>query len=450
MTAAQFLKVLEPFLDREALWTRETEFRTTASIFAPLSDALDRCGLAPTDIDFCLLVGGSSLIPYVQDAIRDYLTAARLLTFPDAETVQTAVARGAAYHALSLAVTGRGLVRPVTGNALQIQTQDGPVELIPTGSSLPYPSTPGAWAECRSLAIPQTGRGEPVELRVELLDGDGARTAHHLWSVAAPVRKGDPLLLKYRMDENQTLEVVMHLDGRPGEAEFQCKFENPLTTVVNPAVEREKIFALEELLATKQAPRAMWTHLMRRLAKLYESLGQCERALQWMKKAAKCSDRPDAGLLNRMGILCDRLRDYERSERYYREGADLDDDDGACLFNLSLSQQRRGLLREATSSIDEAILRDRKPAYLVLKAELCGATQRPADKASFLAEALESFAAPVSLDDWGLTWFRQAARLAGDTGLVADADREQDRRSDGEDTEQLTGHAPLLQHAGRE
>ncbi|KAF0189687.1 MAG: heat shock protein 70, partial [bacterium] len=45
LTAAQFEDILKPFLDPDLVFARETEYRMTCSIFAPLQDALDRSGL---------------------------------------------------------------------------------------------------------------------------------------------------------------------------------------------------------------------------------------------------------------------------------------------------------------------------------------------------------------------------------------------------------------------
>ena len=100
LTAEQFEMLLEPFLDRDLLYARQTDYRMTCSIFAPLQDALDRSGLDRSDVDYCLLVGGSSLIPQVAAAAAGFFPSARVLTHGDADSVQTAVARGAAYHAL--------------------------------------------------------------------------------------------------------------------------------------------------------------------------------------------------------------------------------------------------------------------------------------------------------------------------------------------------------------
>ena len=95
LSVVELDKVLEPFLDRDLLYPRETDYLMTCSVFAPLQDALARANLEPGDVEFCLLVGGSGRIPQIAGAVDDFFFAARILCFDDSERTQTAVAHGA-------------------------------------------------------------------------------------------------------------------------------------------------------------------------------------------------------------------------------------------------------------------------------------------------------------------------------------------------------------------
>src|SRR5262249_35397728 len=148
----------------------------------------------------------------------------------------------------------------------------------------------------------------------------------------------------------------------------------------------------------------------------------------WLQKAIKAQGRPDTFLLNKMAILCERLRDYERAEKLYREGAALDDPDACCLFNLSLSQKRRGLIKEAVTTLDDCLERARLAPYLVLRAQLHDALKEDADRDTLLTEAVSLFSGIKSLTDWELVWFTEAARMRGDETALAKAEQEQKRR----------------------
>ena len=122
LSAARFEEILELFLDRDLLFPSKSDYLLATSIFGPLTDALNRSGLAPEDIDLALMVGGSSLIPQVSQAVDAFLPNARILTHRNQDDIKSCVSRGAAHQAMSLALFGEGLVQPVCAESLAIQT----------------------------------------------------------------------------------------------------------------------------------------------------------------------------------------------------------------------------------------------------------------------------------------------------------------------------------------
>ena len=107
LSAVQLDKVLKPFLDEDLLYARETDYHMSCSIFAPLRDALHRAGVESEDVDLCLMVGGSSLVPQIAEAVEGFFGKARFLRFEDLEQTQTAIAQGAACKHYRWACTDR-------------------------------------------------------------------------------------------------------------------------------------------------------------------------------------------------------------------------------------------------------------------------------------------------------------------------------------------------------
>src|SRR5262249_11289485 len=322
-------------------------------------------------------------------------------TYDDHETFQTAVARGGAYHALLLTVTGNGLFQPVASDSIYIQTENGPVELIPGLASLPYPGTGKRWAESRQLAVPVSSMDNSVEVRVELRDSHDAILEMRVFEIPAPVRKGEPLVLRYRMDENQVLRFTVALAKTPEEVIDEGKVESPLTHVINPSKARTEIDRLEEALRTNRVPREEWVVTLARLAALYEEINQLERALDRLKKAVQVFGSPNPYLLNRMALICDRLHDYERAERLFQEATELGDD-GAAQFNLALSFKRRGMLDRACECILGALGRERLAPYLVLQAQLYNQLKDNAARDLAMEESMHLFGDMASMSDWEL------------------------------------------------
>ena len=427
LSARELDWALGPFLDEDVLYPKCDEYRTTCSIFGPIGDALDRAGLAPSEVDACLLAGGSSLVPQVADAVARRFPQAALLQEATPEAVQTSVARGATLHALALAFTGRGVLEPVTGSALSIRTTTGLAELVARGTRLPFPG-PGGWAACDDLAVPESREHEPLLLRVELRDGADHAVMDALCLFPPPVRRGERLRLHYRIDANQVLHLRVALADRPGHGEYDLTRENPFANVVSPEPRRERLLRIEESLKSGEVTGPKAIEATEEAARLYAELGQREKALAVYARLLRARATPSPGILVTMGLLAGELGDHAREERLFRACADADPAWGGALFDLALSQRRRGLWREALASVDEAVRREPEPAYLVLRALVHDKLGNEADRVADLALALAALGPVSSLGDFDLSWSVTAFRMAGDAARLAAAEAEQRRR----------------------
>jgi len=444
LTAAQFEELLKQFLDQDLLFARETEYRMTCSIFAPLQDALDRAGVEPDAVDFCLPVGGSSLIPQVADALKSFFAKGQVLTHPNRDSVKTCVSRGAAYHALTLAAFGKPLVQPVCHDEVAIRTTSGFIRLIPKGAKLPFPGD-GSFARSYELAVPRTVIVENCELRVEVVAAsDERQLLAKVWSIPGPVNQGTPICLEYRLDENQVLHLRARLkDADEGES-FLASAENPLTNVVNPQPKRLQVEEMEEELRTGRVPKGEIPEKVATIAELYAELGQREKAIDFLKKAIRGKSLPDVNLMNRLAGYYGMVGDWEREEKVYREAASVSPWSGTW-FNLSLALKRRGKLAEAAEAVAQAIALDREPPFLVQAALIAASQDDTARSSELLSEAMASFGPVRSLDDWELGWFVTAARTIGDEAKLAAARAEQRRRGQGsEASAEGDGELPIM------
>jgi len=436
LSAQEFDGLVQPFLDEENLFARHTDYRMTCSVFAPLRDALDRAQINPRDVDICLLVGGCSLVPQISQAIDLYLTRAELWLYPDRESYQTCVARGAAYHALALALTNRGLVEPVCQDDLFLRTVSEPLRLVPRGHPLPFPRD-SDFEETDLLIAPEDDNGQPVDVRIEIVAGseDSRVIDVARWP---KVPSGAPITVRYRYGADQ----VLRLSARAGisDRDLQLVIESPLTNVVNPGKTRMEIEELEIAIRAKEYPRPVLPPVYCRMAELYASLGQHERALGLIFKAQQIRGQPDAAILSQKAAYASALGNHELSDKAYQDAAVLCGWSGAW-FNLALSKRNRGEYAEAAEILDRALAQDRSPAYLVLKGLLLRALgQEPGE---VLAEALRLFGPVSTLTDFELGWLHTGAGAAGDERLVSAADSEIQKRTAREVYAETTGFLPL-------
>ncbi len=444
LTAAQFEEVLKPFLDSDLVYSRETEYRMTCSIFAPLQDALDRSGLTAKQVDYCLLVGGSSLIPQVVQSVGKFFSKAKLMTYSDRSLVQLAIARGAAYHALVLALYGKGIVQTICHDSISIRTESGLLELIPKGTDLPYPPD-DTYARCYSLAVPETTMSS-VDLRVEIVGGDDERKLFsQIWQILGPVHKGDELCLEYRYDENQVLDLRMKLAYADDlEEPFRARIENPLTNIVNPQSRRLKIDEIEEDLRNKKYPASRVPDKLVELAENYVELGQREKAIDYLKKALQGKNGVDASILNKMGIYFGEMGDYDREEKFYREATAASPFWSTPWFNLALAQKKRKRYNEALESLEKAFSIRREGPYLVLAAQVADCCHKVSERDRYLKEAFDTFGSISSLDDWELGWILAGARLAGRNDLIEQIQLEQKRRKERRELVVERGVLPMI------
>lgn len=440
MSAKEFEHILKPFLDRDILYPIQTEYSVSCSIFSPINDALSRCKLDNKDIDYCLLVGGSSLIPQLQDVLEQQFTNASLLKFKDAEELQTSIATGAALQALSLSVFGQGLIRPITHDSINIRIAGGQVTLIPEDVDLPYPAD-GGWAINESLKVPQSAVEKDIRLRVEIQDSRKTLLARDTWTISPIVNWGAPLQLKYRMDRNHVLHLRMALKDDP-DREFHNEIENPLTNVVNPNAKQDEILDLEERLRTQLLSSDRQYELVRRIATLESELGRFEKSLDLLIELNR--QKPHMRLLHQMGWICGQLNDFKRQEKFYREAARLDPTSDASLFNLALAQRQYNLLEDALESIEEAIQRRQSGPSLVLKVILLSDLARADNEVdATLKQALNTFGLVRTLDDFELFWFKRGAQLANDVERLEQWRIESERRMQIEEEVPPDGVLPI-------
>ncbi len=443
LSLEQFETLLIPFLEKDLLYARETEYRLTCTVFAPLQDALERSRLERTEIDYCLLTGGSCLIPQVTDAVREFFPNAEMLTYDDAEALQTSVARGAAYHALSLALTGEPMVRPVCHDTISINTQSGPVDLIPQGAELPYPAD-GSFAKAQGLSVPDSSLIKPVDLRVEITaKQDGRTLLKSIWQVPAPVNRGDKVCLEYRLDENQVLDMRMRLSEVPEAKVFTATLQNPLTNVVNPQAARIRIDETEENLRTGRVPKEKQAETIVKLADEYSQLSQNEKALEYLGRVLRSKNSPDAIILNKMAMICGTMGDASREEKLYLEAA-RNTAWGGPWFNLALAQRRRKKYTEARESIEKAIAADDDGSSYTLKAMIEESPGNAKAKSDALDQAMTKFKPVASMIDWELGWYLTAARMAGKGPKEEEALAEQRRRRVAGNAAELGGILPIL------
>lgn len=429
LTAFDFEKILVPFLDRDLLFARDTEYRMTCSIFAPLTDAMSRAGLSAKDIAVCLMAGSSSFIPQVQKELEEFFSAGFVLNFDTPEDAKLAISRGAAYNALALQLTDMPIVPPVMADAILLQTNAGPVEMVPAGAKLPFPGK-DEWGSVSDLTVPDFQSDQLRAMRLELVTPNLLPLFFRIWRVEKSVKKNTPLRFQFNVDLDQIVRLRLNIAAAPPEDFWEYTVENPLVNIMIPENKREIIENLEETVRDGRVPPAKMQQTIMQIAELTAELGHSERALDLMRKVLAAKQGRDAALLNKMGILCGDMRDYERETKFFNMSAEVSGWDTP-LFNLALSQWRREMMKEAFVSINKALVRSphRCAPSLVLRALIADALKDIATRDDSYAEAFKIFGPLATMTDWEIGWYLTALKYTGKSDQIKQAKAEQARRS---------------------
>jgi molecular chaperone DnaK len=424
MSRADFDKVLEPFLDSDFLCPRDTELTPVASVFGPVRNALQGARLEPQHIDALLLVGGSSLIPRVETALRAHFPRAVVLGHPERGRALTAVARGAALQSFFLHAFGRPLLDPIAQESLGVLTQDGGfVELIPRGTPLPFPPD-GEPAVYHGLVVPRDLMRD-VEIVVAAGGPDKPLGVERL-KVPLVESGGEPIDLSYRLDTNKILTVRAELANHK-DAHCLVLLENPLCAVAFGSERQKEIAELEsELARPAPADHTVLRNAKRqRLANLYVEENRFERAIDQVRRVMENERRPDWWLLDLTARCYKHLGAIERAEKHYREAVRVEPGQPIPRFNLSLVLHDQGRVDEAILLMDEAVrLCPSEGVYRGFRAILWQRRGRRAEAVAELRQAAEDMDAVTPLDEWHRYWRSRVAEALGDRATATRLSRE--------------------------
>ena len=407
-------KVMTAFLDPEPPPESGDEYVQRGSIFSPIRHALFQARIEAKEIDGVLLAGSSSLIPLVQDALRNRFELARLFSCGSGEELQGAIARGAALQALSIAATGKPLIAPVTCAALGISTNQGFKELVAAGTHLPAQSQ----APIRLLA-PADSPSRPVEIAVVIGDGKYV-SGQSIWSLPAPVRKGEALDLAWRVDENQCLELNLERPGHADTEPFHHRFVAPIAHIDQGQVARCRMLEREQAIREDRVAKAELGDAFLAIAKDARALGEDEKALHFLSLAIMELGATQY-LMNLRGLYRESVGDKEGAEQSYRAAGDWDPP----LFNLALMQTNADRHDEALESIEKCVELSPSRAHTILKAQILDKLGRKPEARLLYEDALAGVIEPSACEDWQLYWLLRASRNLGRNELVNAIEAEQ-------------------------
>lgn len=409
ITYSQFNEAMKTFLNRESRTLSKHGEDEYNSVFININSALSKAAMSPNDIDYVLLIGGSSYNPYLQYGLSLFFKESDLLI---PSNLQTHVSQGAAIHSLLFNAKGLNIINPITSEKIIVVLRDGETKtLIPAGSIIPT----GAQVS-EGLVVPKAGQ-KIVE--VPLCVGSKNQVLSVL-KIVSPRPEG------YRLNESVKIELLITAD-KLLKAGVWIDGERHDITPVNPFANRE-LTELEAAVikaqraanddASKNNGRAGKKSLMD-LADAYERFGDYSRQAETMEEI---NERfPGSVSNNNLHIAYSNAGQEKKALEYIEKEYKANPQNSTICFNYGLmfrwkdKEKYLGLIKRAYEL--DTTEPTHRAAYGM---ELCnrGKTE---EGMPLVKKSIDTWKAKLrngTLYSWEYSWFKSAARTAGMLDLI--------------------------------
>ena len=310
LSYAEFNEVMKAFLKSTAIIPYksknvEDEF---ASIFSPIQTALNKASLSRNEIDYVLLIGGSSKNPYVQAALKEYFKESDLLVPRD---LQTHVSAGAAIHSLVYNGFGKNIIQPITSEPFIVITKDEtPKVILKAGTHIP----------CDLIVIDDLVTSQDGQKAIELpiCLGNVNRLLYNIQIVSSNqqgFKRNTPVKLELEITTDKLLLARATAVGQQIMVEPINPFANKeLTTEQRIVLKAERQANLEaEQNGGKPTKQGLET-----LYKAYEKVGKYLRAAETLELLNELY--PSVHNFNQIGVLYSSAGYDDKALEYYEKG----------------------------------------------------------------------------------------------------------------------------------
>ncbi len=346
-------------LSGNEFWLSYRELTDTMSVFT-------KSGVDKDEIDYVLLIGGSSKSPYIQEAIHQYFDDSEMLLPGD---LRTHVSRGAAIHSLLYNGFGRNLIRPITSEPIIIITKDSsPKVIVPANTEIP----------CNTISIDDlvSDRDGQSTIELPICVGNANKMLFNLKIESKDpmgFKKNTPVHLSARINADKMLHISATCEGDI------CAVE-PVSPFANKELSSEDRIALK---AERKANNEM-----------YNRGGTPSKAIDT-----------------------------------YKDTLEKHPNDGTILFNMALSLRKSGNREEYKKYMKEAITRQpNDPCILYEYSKIDrseGAAEEAEQKLNKALEILMDTWSRNELKEWEYSWFKSVAQQLGKPDIVKKLEQEE-------------------------
>lgn len=328
LSNAELTAAMGVFTQKTQLPTKvkgEDDYNT---IFMPIESSIRKANISLNELDYVLLIGGSSKSPYIQETLKNYFEDSELLIPQD---LQTHVSQGAAIHSLLINGFGRCVIRPITSEPILVITADEtPTILVPAGTNIPTESI-----QINNLVTSREGQ-KVVELPVCV--GNTRKMLFNLKIIGEksfPINTPIQLTLRINSDKLLVIEQAICMD-------VSCKVEpiNPFANKELTTEERIVLVAERQVnLEAEQNSGIPTKHSLEMLRKAYIDIGNSFFAAETYERQIELY--PSLDNYNAIGVLYANSGNAEKAISFFEKALLHNPNDKCVMRNLGISLKNK-------------------------------------------------------------------------------------------------------------
>lgn len=351
-----FQNVMKVFLnkdtDKAKKISRQKEYN---NIYAAIKSALEKAHVEKGEVDYVMMIGGSSKNPYVQKALRAFFPSNVELLIP--QNLQSLVSQGAAIHSLLVNGFKTKIIKPITSEPIFVVNKDQHDTLIiPAGTQIPFPEV--------SLSNFYIDKAQKI-IEMPLCVSKRNKKLGNLI-----IRKPDgssfsanaEITLFFEMTGDKLLKCRAVCEGIECAAEMENPFVNAELTVEERAILEAERNTYISAAGNKGVPSKQ---SLIDLRKAYVDADRDMEAAETYEEQIRYY--PDESLCNYIGVLYHNSGNDYKAIHYYEMALKYNPNDSHAHSNLGHSLYLIGKNQEAIPHLEKAIeLQSNTSAMIVL------------------------------------------------------------------------------------
>ena len=272
MNMDELKQYYKPFVDPEGTNNIRHDEYNIISILS-LLNSLEQVSLIPPErIDYILLVGGSTLNPFIAESVKHYYPRSEILTYDEIDDVDRIVAFGATKFAQQRAINNQLPIIPIVPDKIGILVQGKEIiSIIPGGVQVPFPigeddfifsdplNTPSS--DSQTIQIPIcVGSAhriyQTIEINKDLISGElviGFRVTEGKTLQCKILHKGEPIVYEL----NNPISVYSSDDIRVHQLD-QALYEHRNAIIRKlPGIEKKALKVVDAYIESNRHPQAI-------------------------------------------------------------------------------------------------------------------------------------------------------------------------------------------------